>query len=105
VNILRKEIKNITRQVAENYHPEKVILYGSMVTKKNTFDSDIDMLIVKKTRRRFIDRISDVLNVCDYNIPFEPIVYTPEEIKERVKMGDFFIIEILEKGKILYEKE
>jgi hypothetical protein len=28
---------------------------------------------------------------------------TPKEIKKRLKMGDFFIEEILKKGKVLYE--
>lgn len=102
VNSFQKEIKSLIRQIRTKYRPEKMILYGSAAKGKANEDSDIDMLIIKKTKRRFVDRISDVLKLCDYNIPFEPIVYTPEEIKERIKLGDFFIIDILKKGKVLY---
>jgi hypothetical protein len=33
------------------------------------------------------------------------LVYTPEEIKKRLEIGDFFFIEILEKGKVLYARD
>ncbi len=102
INSFQKEIKSLIRQIRTKYRPEKMILYGSAAKGKANEDSDIDMLIIKKTKRRFVDRISDVLKLCDYNIPFEPIVYTPEEIEERIKLGDFFIIDILKKGKVLY---
>jgi hypothetical protein len=29
----------------------------------------------------------------------------PEEIEKRIKLGDFFIKQILQKGKLLYEKK
>ncbi len=102
VNSFQKEIKNIVEQIKIKYRPEKIILYGSVTTGKITENSDIDMLIIKRTKRRFVNRISDVLRLCDYSIPFEPIVYTPEEIEQRIKLGDFFIMDILKKGKVLY---
>lgn len=102
INNYKKEIKSITMQIKNKYRPEKIILFGSSSKGKAKKYSDIDMLIIKRTKRRFIDRISDVLLSCEYDIPFEPVVYTPEEIKRSLKMGDFFIKDILEKGKVLY---
>jgi hypothetical protein len=32
-----------------------------------------------------------------------PLVYSPEELEERLRMGDDFIKEIIQKGTILYE--
>lgn len=40
----------------------------------------------------------------DNDLPFEPLVYTAEEIKTRIEKGDLFIKNILTKGKVLYEK-
>ena len=34
--------------------------------------------------------------------PIDLIVYTPEQAKKRLDMGDFFIKDIFAKGKILY---
>ncbi len=98
----KKEIKSLVRQIKEKYHPDKIILFGSSAEGKAGNDSDIDMLIIKKTKRRFIDRISDVLLSCQYSLPFEPLVYTPSEIERCLKMGDFFIKEIFKKGRVLY---
>jgi hypothetical protein len=33
------------------------------------------------------------------------LVRTPAEVEERLAMGDFFLAEILEKGKVLYCRE
>lgn len=100
--IFRNEIKSLVTQIKKNYKPQKIILFGSSAKGNMKTYSDIDMLIVKKTKRRFIDRISDVLLRCEYTLPFEPIVYTPAEIKKRLKAGDFFIKEIIHRGKVLY---
>ena len=96
------KLSKIIDQIKARYKPQKVILYGSVAKGKATSDSDIDLLIIKKTNRRFIDRISDVLLSCDYDIPLEPLVYTPQELKRRLKIGDFFIKDILKNGKVLY---
>ena len=98
------EIKSIMRKIVREYKPEKIILFGSFAYGKPKASSDIDMLIVKKTKKRRIDRIKDVLYMIDNNFPFEPIVYTPREINERLTLGDFFLQTVMQKGKILYEK-
>ena len=79
-------------------------MYGSTLRGNFDIDSDIDMLIVKDTHKRRVDRIKDVLLSVDYNAPFEPIVYTPNELNYRKKLGDNFILEVLKQGKILYER-
>ena len=102
MGLFQKEIKKIVKQIKTKYQPEKIILYGSAAKGKVNKNSDIDLLIIKKTERRFVDRISDVLKLCDYDIPLEPIVNTPKEIEKRIKLGDFFVIDILKKRKVLY---
>ena len=104
-NIYQKEISRIKKVIVENYKPEKIILFGSCAFGKIKPSSDIDMLIIKKSQKRRIERIQDVLFMIDNNLPFEPLVYTPLEIKKRLALGDFFVKNILEKGKILYEKQ
>lgn len=100
----KKQIEQITRTVVSQYKPEKVILFGSFAYGKPKASSDIDMLIVKKTKKRKIDRIKEVLFLVDSDLPFEPLVYTPKEIKQRLSLGDFFIEKVMNQGKVLYEK-
>jgi len=99
------ELNKIVRQVVEAYRPEKIILFGSYAYGKPDSDSDIDLLIVKKTSERFIDRLIHVRQIVSdpkRSIPFQPLVLTPHELEERLAIGDQFIEEIVTKGKVLY---
>ncbi|MDD3487345.1 MAG: nucleotidyltransferase domain-containing protein [Candidatus Moranbacteria bacterium] len=96
-----------TAIIVENlkkYNPEKVILFGSWVWGKPKKDSDIDLLIVKDTKKNPYKRMPEArkfLHGIDF--PFDVLVFTPKEIEERLRANDFFISEIINKGKVLYE--
>lgn len=96
----RKKIVNNLKK----YKPEKVILFGSYAWGKPKKDSDIDLLVVKNTRQKPYKRIPEVRRyLYGINYPFDILVLTPGEVAKRLKMKDFFIEEIMNKGKVLYE--
>lgn len=100
-----KLIKAITKKIRDNYNPEKIILFGSYAYGKPKKDSDIDLLIIKKTNARHIDRstkVREILQEENRLIAIEPLVYTPKEVDKRLKMEDDFIKNIMDEGKILY---
>ncbi|ODS34920.1 hypothetical protein BEH94_02500 [Candidatus Altiarchaeales archaeon WOR_SM1_SCG] len=97
-----KEVEKITGQIKEKYKPDKIILFGSSAKGNVTENSDIDMLIIKDTNKRRVERIREVLSIVDYDLPFEPVVFTNEELRKRLALNDFFIKNILKEGKILY---
>jgi predicted nucleotidyltransferase len=87
------------------FKPDKVILFGSYAFGGMHRDSDIDLLIVKKTKDAPSKRAYQVrkcLNSID--MAFDILVFTPQEIKHRLAVHDFFIKDILERGKVIYEK-
>ncbi|MFH0797190.1 MAG: nucleotidyltransferase domain-containing protein [Candidatus Omnitrophota bacterium] len=100
----QKEIKKIIKQIVKSYKPEQVVLFGSFAYGKTKLSSDIDLLIIKKTKKRKIERIKEVLMKVESNFPLEPLVYSPEELQERLEMGDFFFQDIMKKGKVVYAK-
>lgn len=100
-----RQIKKIAKRIEEKYKPEKIILFGSFAYGKPTPSSDIDLLIIKKSRKRKVERIKEVLMKVESDIPLEPLVYTPKEIKDRLKLGDYFLQNVFKKGKLLYEKK
>ncbi|MFH1387703.1 MAG: nucleotidyltransferase domain-containing protein [Patescibacteria group bacterium] len=106
-NIYQKEISRIKKAIVENYKPEKIILFGSSVRGKITEDSDLDFVIIKKSRNSKIERtkkIYSILNKLEDRFPCDVLVYTPKEFENRLNLGDFFIKDIVKEGKILYEK-
>lgn len=98
---LKEEIGKITKRLIQFYKPQKIVIFGSSATGKKT--GDIDMLIVKKTKESFFNRMYKVKCIANADKQFDPIVLTPHEVQQRLKMGDFFIRDILTKGKLLYE--
>ncbi len=108
---MTKEVKNIIETIVdilkEKYGPEKIILFGSYAWGGFTKDSDIDLLIVKETDKKRIDRFVEVKRII-YNpqtkIPVSPIILTKKELGERIDLGDDFLKEIIKKGVTVYEK-
>jgi predicted nucleotidyltransferase len=102
--LLKEEVKNIVERLKANYNPDKIILFGSLVEGTAGRGSDIDLIIIKQTKEDPWTRTSQVDRFIEHNMPVELLVYTPEEIEERLKMNDFFVKEVLERGEILYER-
>jgi len=104
---IKKIILEVVRKLRSEYEPIKIILFGSYAYGNPTKDSDIDLLILKNTDKRRADRFVEVKRIIynpDLKIPISPLVYTPEELEERLKIGDDFVKEIVRKGVIIYER-
>lgn len=110
--VTEKRLERILFEIVEaikvKYAPERIILYGSFAYGIPDENSDIDLLIIKKTPERPLDRRVRVRRIVDIRDPsypaFSPLVLTPEEIKRRLEIGDQFIQEILTKGEVLYAR-
>lgn len=99
-----KKIKKTADLIAQKYKPEKIILFGSFARGKPTEDSDIDLLIIKKTKKKWLERQIEVGKIIDGEIATDTLIQTPSEIRRRLDLGDFFYRNILKKGTLLYEK-
>lgn len=101
---LRKEAVRIAEVLAKNYQPEKIILFGSAVSGRVGEWSDLDMVIIKKTNKRFCDRIAEVLSLSEPKEAVDFLVYTPEEFEDMAGWNYFVKDEIIDKGETLYVK-
>ena len=105
--ITRELLKEITRRIVEKFQPERIILFGSYAYGKPTIQSDIDLLVITKqmadqsafARTRVV---SDLFSQRRFGM--DVLVRTPQEVKERLAMGDDFMQDIVERGSILYER-
>ncbi len=102
-----KTIDDVVNRLIDQYQPEKVILYGSCCkTGNREKGSDVDLLVVKDTDRRLIDRLIEVESLLsDRTLPLDIMVYTPEEMRRLFSQGSPFIEEVLEKGRLLYMRK
>jgi predicted nucleotidyltransferase len=106
-SIRKKVVKKMVEALKNRYHPERIILFGSEATGSPRTDSDIDLLIIKKTKKSFFQRLAEVRQVVlkqRQGYPFDPIVLTPLELQKRLEMGDQFFKSVLSEGQVLYEQ-
>jgi len=99
---LEQTLERILSALEQHYQPEQVIVFGSLASGHVTETSDLDLLIVKETDKRFFERIKEVVKICDYDIGVDFLIYTPQELKEAAKVNPFVRDEILSKGKVVY---
>jgi predicted nucleotidyltransferase len=94
-------VQRIVRELA----PEKIILFGSYAYGSPTSDSDVDLLIVMETDAPSKERSWAVSRLLlPRPFPVDILVKTPQEIARALTKGDFFVREIIERGKVLYER-
>jgi uncharacterized protein len=95
-------IRRYARAVAEQFRPDKIILFGSHAYGTPHADSDVDLLVVMRCRNQ-IDQALRILNALEPPFYVDLIVRTPANLDWRLAEGESFHSEIVTKGKILYE--
>jgi predicted nucleotidyltransferase len=102
--VAMREIKSAVRKIAERFHPQRIILFGSHARGNADKHSDVDLLILMKGRgRRVHDKAIDISLAIDFGFPIDLLTRSPEEFARRISWGDWFLKEIDEKGITLYE--
>jgi len=102
-DIPRRLIHRFAREVAERFRPEKIILFGSYAYGQPHADSDVDILVIMPARNE-LDQAVKICLAVDYNFPLDLLVRTPKNLAWRLAEGDSFLREVMDQGKVLYEK-
>ena len=98
-------ISQITRDILKNFNPHKIILFGSCAWGHPSTESDIDLLVIMDLEESPISKEAEIsLKTKPPYVPMDILVRTPEQIQQRLEIGDPFIYRIIEEGKILYER-
>ena len=101
--VTKSSIRKFAMQIARQFNPYKIILFGSYAYGKPTEDSDVDILVIMPFKRRNPEMATEIWMATKPKFPIDIMVRKPGEIKKRLELGDFFMREITEKGTILYE--
>lgn len=101
--LLEAELNRCLALLAEQYRPQKVLLFGSLASGETGEWSDLDLVIIKETEKRFLDRTKEVMQLLRPRIGVDILVYTPAEYERLSRERAFVRDEIAGKGKVLYE--
>ncbi len=86
------DLDDALRKIEELYEPEQIYVKGS----GKVLEEEVQILIIKRTIKNRIERMWDVYRIVEKKcFPARIIVLTPEELNERVRLGDPVIKGIL----------
>ena len=100
-----KSLRPAIQKIVEELKPEKIVLFGSYAYGSPNSHSDVDLLVILKTNASLKERSWKVSRLLlPRPFPVDILVKTPKEVEKAVNSGDFFLKEILTRGKVLYER-
>jgi predicted nucleotidyltransferase len=102
--IIKQPIQAVVDKIAQEFRPEKIILFGSYAWGEPGPDSDVDLLVIANTddTRRTARAIDG--SIFPRPFPLDVIVYDPRQVAIRSEAGDFWMNDILTRGKVLYAR-
>lgn len=100
---LQRELRRIVSKCRDLGY-RKAILFGSLARGNVGPWSDIDLILVKDTDKRFLDRLDEFYGGVLPDLPVDVLVYTPEEFA-RLSRERAFVRRALKEGVVLYDQE
>jgi predicted nucleotidyltransferase len=99
------EITALCDRIVEQFDPEKIVLFGSYAYGSPTPDSDVDLLVMMEYRDTPGRAAVEVLQRARPAFGVDVLVRTPEQVEERLALNDFFMQEIMTRGRVLYARD
>ena len=100
MRVTRTEIHAFAKSIGAEFRPEKVVLFGYGTP---TEDSDVDLLVIMEHSGSGVAQALEIVRRVRSRIPVDLVVRTPQEMRQRLKWNDFFLMEVVKRGEVLYE--
>jgi uncharacterized protein len=96
------QIHKLSQQIAQAFHPEHIILFGSYAYGHPTEDSDVDLLVILPFEISSVRKALQIIHTVQPRFPVDLLARTPAQVQQRLAWNDFFMKEIIDKGKVIY---
>jgi predicted nucleotidyltransferase len=100
----RRLIHRYADAIAAEFHPDKIVLFGSYAYGTPHEASDVDLLVVMPTPNPH-DQVVRIQYRLTAPFPVDLIVRTPQQLALRLSEGESFLTTVMSRGKVLYEKD
>ena len=86
-----RQIEAVGQEIGREFHPERVILFGSHAGGTAGSGSDVDLLVIMPFEGKAVAKSVEVRLKIHPPFPVDILVRTPETVQERLDMGDDFM--------------
>jgi predicted nucleotidyltransferase len=97
-------VEEAVNRIVEQFHPAKIILFGSRARGSAKRDSDVDLLVVMDvtgSKRRQAVEID--LALANRTFPLDLVVVTPEEFEKYRDVACHVVCPAVREGKVVYD--
>jgi len=101
---LHRELQRMLTLLKQQPGVRCVILFGSMARGEARSHSDLDLVILQDTTKRFMDRLDEMYRLLTPGVATDILVYTPSEW-DTLTAGRPFIRRAKRDGRVLYESQ
>lgn len=102
--IPQETIIGVAKAIADNFHPEKIILFGSYASGTPTPESDLDFLVIMDSDQpRYKRSIPIRLLFKPVPCAMDILVYTPDEVKKWNGATNHIVTEAFLDGRVVYD--
>jgi predicted nucleotidyltransferase len=99
-------IRAMVRRIVRQFHPDRVILFGSHARGEAGPDSDVDLLVVMPVQGSRREKQIDIrVALHGVPIPIDVIVTSPEDFAWRKEVVGTIEYPAVREGKLLYARE
>ena len=103
--VTEDQLSLVVKDIRERYKPQRVILFGSYAREEAHAGSDLNLCLVVTEAGEWLERHAEFLRRIDLpGLAIQPVIYTSGELERLRAEGNPFVREILEEGKVLYER-
>ena len=102
--IEERQIAELTERIVRGFQPEKVILFGSYASGRAHAGSDVDLLVVLPFEGKGFWKSLEILDSISPEFSVDLLARRPDDTARRYAEGDPLIREVLDHGKVLYER-
>ena len=99
------EIRAFVRRIAEEFKPRRIILFGSYAYGKPTDTSDVDLLVEMPICGHPARTAARIMIATDPTFPVDLIVRSPSDVRRRIQLNDWFLRDVITKGKVLHDAD
>jgi len=97
--VSRNQIRAYCDVLAREFHPERIILFGSYANGTATSHSDVDLLVVMPFQGSPTKQVVEIRTRAEAPFPMDLLVWKPRRLHQQ----DSFTQAVIKEGRVMYE--
>jgi len=102
----KKDLESIKQTIVSRFNPKVIFLFGSYAYGNPLENSDVDLLVIDERANSKNEDLAFEINKALFprNYHLDLITYTPTEFESKINSKRAFFLDIVKKGKVIYER-